>query len=267
MGHSDSFPLREMLSPTEATHPAVPEVRVWGDMSYIQPWQADWAEQDAHATVGASSSALASANAPEDLYRRIGQLTRSLHDAMRELGHHDQLVDARDHLPEARDRLAYIARLTGEAAEKVLNSVDRARLLHDELARQAQSLQERWTSMAAPASGEDCAAPLDAALVNETREFFLALQKQNEVTNAILTDIMMAQDFHDLTGQVIRKVVALAHTLEEQLVKLLLDANRSEPRDRAGGGHGANALVLADSRGDVVVDQAGVDKLLASLGF
>jgi len=66
---------------------------------------------------------------------------------------------------------------------------------------------------------------------------------------------------------VIRKVVALAHTLEEQLVKLLLDANRSEPRDRAGGGHGANALVLADSRGDVVVDQAGVDKLLASLGF
>ena len=105
-------------------------------------------------------------------------------------------------------------------------------------------------------------------MVNETCEFLANLGKQAELTSAILTEIMMAQDFHDLTGQVIRKIVDLAQTLEEQLVKLLIDATPEEQRKKAiDGKKPEGPVVNPEGRSDVVADQAGVDDLLASLGF
>ena len=82
-----------------------------------------------------------------------------------------------------------------------------------------------------------------------------------------LTDIMMAQDFHDLTGQVIRRVVALATSLEEQLVKLLIETSRPEPRPQLDPYKLEGPVVAPNARDDVVADQKGVDDLLASLGF
>src|SRR5258708_10842843 len=84
----------------------------------------------------------------QDVRHRIGHLTRTLHNALRELGYDRELMDARDNLPDARDRLAYIARVTGEAAEKVLNAVDRARTVQQELSEQAPSLRNRWQALA-----------------------------------------------------------------------------------------------------------------------
>jgi chemotaxis protein CheZ len=218
----------------------------------------------------------AGAGAPqEDIYHRIGHLTRTLHDAMRELGYQDSLADARDNLPDARDRLAYIARLTGDAAEKVLNSVDRARSVQGEITSRAQSLRDRWAAVAVYTAGSvagdkaaaERATPAGAALVEETCAFLASLDNQAELTNGILTDIMMAQDFHDLTGQVIRKVVGLASDLEEQLVKLLIDATPEEHRKKVDPGILEGPVVNPEKRTDVVSDQAGVDDLLASLGF
>ncbi|HYA66951.1 MAG TPA: protein phosphatase CheZ [Burkholderiaceae bacterium] len=273
MGHSDSTPFHELLSSDESAHFPPADVRVWGDMSHIEAWRPDAARETA------VSQGCALANAPEerlapasiqsqeDLYRRIGRLTRILHDAMRELGHHDLLADCRDHLPEARDRLGDVARLTGEAAEKVLNCVDRARLLQDGVAQLAQALCTRWASGAARTAGEGRTAHPDKTLAEDTCEFLAALQKRTELTNAILTDIMVAQDFHDRTAQVIRKVAHLAQTLEEQLVKLLVDANPGEGRVGNGATHRGGTVTLPQARGDVITDQAGVDALLASLGF
>src|ERR1700751_2194662 len=96
------------------------------------------------AVIGAASPA---ADAPANIRRRIGQLTRTLHTALRDLGYDRELMDVRDNLPDARDRLAYIARVTGEAAEKVLNAVDRARTVQEELTGQAGSLQKRWQAV------------------------------------------------------------------------------------------------------------------------
>jgi chemotaxis protein CheZ len=214
----------------------------------------------------------------EDIYHRIGHLTRTLHDAMRELGYQDSLADARDNLPDARDRLAYIARLTGDAAEKVLNSVDRARSVQGEITARAQGLRNRWAAVAVYTAGAaagdaagsgalDRATPAGAELVDETCAFLASLDNQAELTNGILTDIMMAQDFHDLTGQVIRKVVSLATTLEEQLVKLLIDATPEETRKKVDPCMLEGPVVNPENRSDVVSDQAGVDDLLASLGF
>jgi chemotaxis protein CheZ len=203
----------------------------------------------------------------EDIRHRIGQLTRTLHNALRELGYDRELMDARDNLPDARDRLAYIARVTGEAAEKVLNAVDRARIVQQELSEQAGSLRLRWQAVASYAAGGKAATPPGKQLIDETCEFFSGVGGQADRTNTILTDIMMAQDFHDLTGQVIRRVVVLAQSLEEQLLKLLLDTTPPGQRSRPEGSDLAGPVVSSPGRQDVVVDQQGVDDLLASLGF
>jgi len=205
----------------------------------------------------------------EEVYNRIGSLTRVLHDALRELGYDKDLAETREHLPDARDRLAYIARVTGEAAEKVLNAVDHARSVQGELVQQAANLRSRWQAVRVytGGTGPDRATPAGRKLVDETCDFFAGLDGQADRTQAILTDIMMAQDFHDLTGQVIRKVVALAQSMEEQLVKLLIETTPPDQRKRVAEEGLAGPVVQSEGREDVVTDQAQVDDLLASLGF
>lgn len=204
----------------------------------------------------------------EDVHQRIGHLTRTLHDALRELGYDKDLAATRDHLPDARDRLSYIARVTGEAADKVLNAVDRARTVQEGLTERASGLRSRWQAVAAYAAADAArATPAGRALIDDTCEFFAAVGGQADATNTILTDIMMAQDFHDLTGQVIRKVVTLASNLEEQLLKLLIETTPPEQRKKVEAEKLEGPVVNAEGREDVVTDQAGVDDLLASLGF
>ncbi len=211
------------------------------------------------------------AAADDGMYHRLGHLTRMLHDALRELGYDQELSDVRANLPDARDRLSYIAKMTGDAAEKVLNAVDRARSVQEETADHARRLRMRWDAVEAFTEGGtppgSRATPAGVELVQETCAFFTALDKQAEATNAILTDIMLAQDFHDLTGQVIRKVVNLAQTLEEQLIKLLVETTPPELRKKPEAPGLQGPVVNAEGRDDVVTDQAGVDDLLASLGF
>jgi chemotaxis protein CheZ len=204
----------------------------------------------------------------DDIHQRLGQLTRTLHDALRELGYDKELAATREHLPDARDRLAYIARVTGEAAEKVLNAVDHARAVQQELSQQAQQLRTRWLAVTAYANGgAERATPAGRQLIEETCAFFSGVGSQAERTQAILTDIMLAQDFHDLTGQVIRKVVALAQNMEEQLVRLLIETTPPEQRRKVELDKLSGPVVNASGRDDVVTDQAQVDDLLASLGF
>jgi chemotaxis protein CheZ len=226
--------------------------------------------QDQHHDSGAANRAEGASTAPdtdESIHHRIGQLTRTLHDALRELGYDRDLMDARNNLPDARDRLAYIARVTGEAAEKVLNAVDRARTVQQELTEQAGSLRNRWRAVAAYSVGGRACTPAGKQLIDETCEFFADVGGQADRTNVILTDIMMAQDFHDLTGQVIRRVVTLAQSLEEQLVKLLIETSPVGQRPRLDQQKLEGPVVAPEGRDDVVSDQKGVDDLLASLGF
>jgi chemotaxis protein CheZ len=240
---------------------AADTVSIIGDMSAIAPLVACTYAPPAHAALPAT----------EDVHQRIGNLTRVLHDALRELGYDKELAATRQDLPDARDRLAYIARVTGEAAEKVLNAVDHARSVQGELVQQAASLRSRWQAVRTYACGDplrqERATPAGRQLVEETCAFFASLDGQADRTDAILTDIMMAQDFHDLTGQVIRKVVALAQTMEEQLIRLLLETTPPEQRNRVEREKLAGPVVRTEGRDDVVTGQEQVDDLLASLGF
>ena len=196
-----------------------------------------------------------------DVFHRIGTLTRQLHDALRELGYDIHLQGAVGTLPDARSRLDYIARLTGEAADKVLNAVDGARLEQDRLDERLARLAPAWGALAGP-DGPVAPTP---ALVKETADYFAEAKEAGRVIQGHLTDIMMAQDFHDLTGQVIRKIADLAMHLEEQLVKLLVASTPPERRGQVQ--ESLEGPVVDGNRAEVVTNQAQVDDLLAELGF
>jgi len=194
-----------------------------------------------------------SAAAP-DMFQQLGQITRQLHDTLTELGVMPNLQNAAAGLPDARSRLGYIATKTGEAAEKVLNLVDRAQ---GDRANIAKSTKRLATVLASGASPEVIAAEA-AATIEE-------IDASGARIDAELMDIMVAQDFHDLTSQVVAKVLSLAGELEDSLVKLLVEAAPShvQPDTLTLSG----PVVTYEGRTDVVADQGEVDDLLASLGF
>lgn len=191
-----------------------------------------------------------------DVFHRIGNLTRSLHDALKELGYDKQIEHSIGSLPDARSRLSFIARLTGEAAEKVLNTVDCAQLQQNALITEANRLEALLD-----------AGGSDAAVHAEMKAFVVCVRGTAQQAGAQLTDIMLAQDFHDLTGQTIRKVVEIATTLEDSLVQLLLDATPPEERAAVQAEGLQGPVADATGRLDVVSNQAQVDEMLESLGF
>jgi chemotaxis protein CheZ len=201
----------------------------------------------------------------QDVLQRIGAITRRLHDALSELGYDKTLANAVDSLPDARARLSYIARLTGEAADKVLNTVECARTTQDEMRQGANALKARWKGKTA----QSVAGPEGEALVTDTNEFLGSLSMSTDLANSYLTEIMLAQDFHDLTGQVVRKVVDLAQTLEEQLLALLLETTPPERRTKVLTSDDVlnGPVIHAEGRSDIVTNQSQVDDLLESLGF
>src|SRR5574340_220948 len=163
---------------------------------------------------------------PEHVYLRLGQLTRELHDTLRELGYDQALQEAAHAIPDARQRLAYIARMTEQAASRVLNATDVAKPIQDQLQGEAQVLAARWDRLYRAEIGVE----EFKALAGDTRCFLLSVPKQTAATNAQLMEIMMAQDFQDLTGQVIKKITLLAQDREKQLVHLLVDLVPSDVR-------------------------------------
>ena len=194
--------------------------------------------------------------ASPEVYRQLGQLTRLLHDTLEQLGVMPQLQLAADGLPDARSRLNYVARKTGEAAEKVLNSVDAAKLEQSRIADQARRI-----------GGAIVADPTRVVSAAMVMDFAGEIEAATSRIDRHLTDIMLAQDFHDLTGQVVAKVVALAAELEDNLVKLLLQAAPGDAPRAAEPAVLHGPVVDAAGRTDVVSSQGEVDDLLASLGF
>ena len=195
-----------------------------------------------------------------DVHHKIGQLTRQLHDSLNELGYAEKLRGSMGELPDAQSRLSYIARLTGEAAEKVLNRVEQAKAQHDFIAQETRRVV---TSLVKD--------PVAAVAKGEIMNFLTDVERVTKEADSHLTEIMMAQDFHDLTGQVIARVVNLAGTIEQQLVQLLLQTAPTGAAPPAAAPERSEALqgpvVNPEARADVVTDQSQVDDLLASLGF
>ncbi len=210
------------------------------------------------------TSASARQASSSEIHRAIGVLTRQLHDSLFGLGLTEKLEGLAGELPDAKSRLTYIARLTGDAADKVLNRVDLAKAQQDHIAAETRRIGALIVK-----------DPVAAVAKGEVMNFISDVEASTKEVDGHLTEIMMAQDFHDLTGQVIAKVVHLATNIEEQLIKLLLQTAPLDAEVKliapepviASKSELNGPAVDAETNPDVVKGQSEVDDLLASLGF
>jgi chemotaxis protein CheZ len=198
-----------------------------------------------------------------EVLSRIGHMTRSLHDSLRGLGLDKLIEKAASDIPDARDRLDYVARLSEQAAQKVLNATDEANPLQDKIDHSARELATAWrAALDAPADDADW-----KALAYRTMAELDASRAAASATKGYLMDIMMAQDFQDLTGQVISRVTTIAQNLEKQLVQMLVDFAPADVKREFDNSLMNGPQIDPTGNTEVVANQGQVDDLLDSLGF
>jgi chemotaxis protein CheZ len=222
--------------------------------------------QPAEAAVSPEPTFASADGAPQEevVFNRLGHLARQLHDSLRGLGADKLLEDAAHKaIPDARQRLTYIAQMTEQAASKVLNAADIAKPVQDELMTRSEAMSKRWDKMFANQLSVDEFKLLAA----DTRTYFAEAPPKLKITNDQLMEIMLAQDFQDLTGQVIKKIVDVVQNMETQLLSLLIEAMPEQRKAEAPEGLLNGPVINADGRSDVVTNQSQVDDLLESLGF
>ena len=276
-GNGDSGELEQLFdeiaqAPTAADVPAVADAPAIGDARVVaeELTAASAAPQTEPVAAAAAPAASVIAEADETtpsgagdrMINSVGHLTRQLHNTLAELGLDRSLQDATAAaLPDARQRIAYVVKLTEDAAGKCLSAVERATPLQEGLAAEATALAGQWDSIFEGKS--DVAA--FKALAQSTRDYLHGVTTRTDETRSHLREVMMAQEFQDLTGQVLKKISELATTLESQLVMLLVENAPAEIKTEAVTL--LNGPAIDGSAPNVVASQEQVDELLESLGF
>lgn len=202
-----------------------------------------------------------------EILSRIGHVTRILHDSLAELGLDKALEKFSSEIPETRDRLDYVAKLTQESADIVLTATERASPMQDTQLSQAQDIEQRLIELSAGPELSESAC----MIVSQTLEFVRSVQLTSQETKDLILSIMMAQDFQDLTGQMIQTMASLTQTLEKQLAQILLDFT-SHRNDSTKNNNNVNGLLngpqlIREGKLDRITTQVQVDELLASLGY
>ena len=202
----------------------------------------------------------------EEAYARLGAITREMHEAFSVLGGSTELHQVVEEFPNARERLSHVGKMTEDAANKVLNLVDTAKPECDDLAKRGEELAQSLTRMAAT---QDLSVERARALMGVCGKFAERTAGFASKQGDILSDIMMAQDFQDLSGQVIKKVIDIINRTELQLVQLLIDSapNATEAQSKTVEFTGQTHELQGPQASDKALGQSDVDDLLASLGF
>lgn len=200
----------------------------------------------------------------KEIFVRIGHLTRLLRDSMANLGLEQAIMEVADAFPNTRDRLNYVVGKTSQAADRALTSVEVARPLQEGLSDSATALSTRWDAWF------ENPQPLDDAreLVKATRSFLHQVPDVTQQTNRQLTEIMMAQDFQDLTGQVLQSLMHVIETVEKELISVLVENMNERDMDaQTDNAHLKNGPQIDTRAEGIVASQEQVDDLLESLGF
>jgi len=196
----------------------------------------------------------------DEMLARVGQITRSLHENLRTLGYDKVLEQVANEIPDVRDRLNYVAQMTEQAAQRVLNATDVASPLQDKIIANTTTLSQEWDAVLSTRSQYSTYRDL----AEKTQSYLTDTQSHAQLTRQQLFEIMMAQDFQDLTGQVVKRVTLLIQEMEKQLVQFLIDYS---PDIETKGQTTDGPQVKVDGRTDIVTNQEQVDNLLDSLGF
>lgn len=205
-----------------------------------------------------------------ELFAEIGKLTRQLHDSLTNFQVDSRLNDlATTDIPDAKERLNFVITRTEEAANKTMDAVEAIFPVVDTIAEQVAAVNPSWTKL----MNNDLDLKEFKSLCLDIDTLLKNTGKETQHIHSLMTDVLMAQDFQDLTGQVIRKVIDLVREVEESLINMLTAFGLST--EKVHGQHnpkvGENLvegpIVNAENRDDVVEDQDDVDDLLSSLGF
>ena len=208
----------------------------------------------------------------DSMFEQVGELTRELHDALLSFRNDTRLIDmAGQDLPDAQDRLNYVIEMTDQAANKTMDAVDTCFPIADKLVSDLEEVMPNWQKLMTRelALGEfkTLCHLLDAMIKESTNSA--------SMLRASLTDILMAQDFQDLTGQMIRRVIALVQEIEVKLVGILTVCHNDDIESKSDKSENnikkaievEGPALHAEERDDVVNGQDDVDDLLSSLGF
>ena len=196
------------------------------------------------------------------MYERLGGIVRMLHDSLRELGYDRSLSDVASQISDAQGRLNHVASLTEQAANKVLNAVDTCMPEQENLGKKAQDMENRWAQLFEGKLSID----EFKALAGDSKQFATTVVEATEAEKARLLEIMMAQDFQDITGQLIKKIVAITNRVENELAQLLRD--NAPPEVKAAMAETKPVeLMQGPSAPGTAMAQDDVDSLLADLGF
>ncbi len=201
------------------------------------------------------------------LYQELGMLTREIHDSINAFGNDERIAElAQETIPDAKERLNFIVTKTDEAAHRTMEGAEAAMLSMDGLSEKASLLQERWSRLRNRELSKDEFITLN----EDIDEFLSSFGDGAQDINSKMTDIMLAQDYQDITGQMIKQVVAMVQEVEEKLVRLVTisGALNVESKSEVSSAEIAEGpqLPTAD-KSKVATSQDDVDDLLASLGF
>ncbi|WP_087021476.1 protein phosphatase CheZ [Thaumasiovibrio subtropicus] len=209
----------------------------------------------------------------QPIFEEVGKLTRQLHDSLTNFQLDPRISDlATSEIPDARDRLTYVIEKTEVAANKTMDAVEETFPIADRLVDHLQQVRPEWDKL----MGGRIELNEFKALCHTIDQLLQQVEQDGGELRTQLTDILMAQDFQDLTGQVIRRVIDLVKEVEEQLVEILrafgLDEAQAQavisPTEQKKATTAPEGPIIDSSqRDDVVESQDDVDDLLSSLGF
>lgn len=201
------------------------------------------------------------------LFQELGKITREIHESINAFRDDQRVVElTQEEIPDAKERLNYIVTKTEQAAHRTMTGAEAALDVIDDFNDKATKIQTRWKKFrTSKLSKSDF-----LALSDDIDTFLSSIQPESDKVRSKMTDIMMAQDYQDLTGQMIKQVVAMVQEVEEKLVRLVAisGAKLSEPGETHSDGSMAHGPQLPTAnKAEVATNQDEVDDLLASLGF
>jgi chemotaxis protein CheZ len=214
------------------------------------------------------------------LFAEVGKLTRQLHEALKSFELDTRLTDiTTDAIPDAKKRLNYVMEMTENAANKTVDAVEASLPLAQEIADEIADIKPTWDRL----MNREIELGEFKSLCHSIDKFMNSSHHKTDELQMLMTNVLMAQDYQDLTGQVIRRVIELVREVEESLIHLLTafaaqgevePAQLTEQPEETEDSIVAQTLagpegpiIDKESRNDVVSDQDEVDDLLSSLGF
>jgi chemotaxis protein CheZ len=206
------------------------------------------------------------------LYQELGMLTREIHDSITNFGNDERIAQlAKEDIPDSKERLNFIVTKTDEAAHRTMAAAEEAMTVMNGLSVEAVAIRNRWSQF----RNRELSKDEFISLSDQITQFFESVVVQSSTVNSQMTEIMLAQDYQDITGQMIQQVVTMVKEVEEKLVRLvaisgLADAPPASEKEESKAVNGEIAVgpQLPNADNEIVASsQSDVDDLLASLGF